>query len=168
MAVEQHVRRAVARRRFGRGRRPWDGRWSAPRLASKPMSWSCARAPVGRLAGSAACRRDRWRRWGCGSARTAARAPRPAWHRASSGPCGSWSAHGRHAPRADGSLRRMAARTMCGQLAPSVNHAADYGDARSEPRQLGCANVADRSVAADLTFSVAARTDMGRRMRRID
>ena len=75
VAVEQHVRRAVARAPLRAGRPPWDGPWSAPPGLEADRPAAVART-IPPPCGSAPCRPDRSRRSGCGSARTAARAPR--------------------------------------------------------------------------------------------
>ena len=123
-------RTARAGRRFGRC-----APWSCPTTigwpvvattrASKPMLAQLARAPLRRLAGIAACRRDRSRRWGCGSARTAARAPASCVASSVFKTLGRWARIG-HRGDSIGSGERG---RHSGQPCPPVNRTALSADA---------------------------------------
>ena len=167
VAVEQHVRGA-AQARPCRGRRPWDAPWSAPpwRRSRCPGAGARTTAPP---CGSAACMPGPWRRWGCGSARTAAPAPHPAWRRGLSGPWAGRRSWARWGTLSDCVLadvmedRAMIAASLAPLSTAAGNAVAcakswSLGTTAScrEPNQL-------RRVERSRVFSVAARTDMGRR-----
>ena len=90
VAVEQHVRRRSAGGRPWRGPPPSDGRSSSP-AGPRSRCPAAGGRTIPPPAGTAACRRGRWRRWGCGSARTAAPAPRPWVASSFFRTCGSWA-----------------------------------------------------------------------------